>query len=583
MNNSDIAAKLKETGELMQLAGENRFRAAAFDRAARTIENLSEPVSHYLEEGNLTSLDGIGASIAEDIEALCNTGTAPILEELKKRVPKGLVRWLDISGLGPKNAAKIHKELGISTLEELRNACESGSVEALSGLGKKSAEKILSSIRWLEEHGSRNRLDRALGAANSMKQFVQEMDGVRECEVAGSLRRWRETIGDIDILVSAGDADREGILEKFARHSEVDEVLGRGETKCSVRVKSGSQIDLRVVREREFAAALLYFTGSKEHNVRLRQLARQKGMLLNEYGLFTRDEEGEPAERQEVKGEEGIYQKLDMLWVPPELREDLGEVEIFKCESLSLIESDEVKGVIHAHSNWSDGRESIESMARACMERGYEYLGLSDHSRSAVYANGLTEDRVRKQWEEVDRMNEMFEAEGNTFKIFRGIESDILPDGSLDYSDELLEGFDFVIASVHSSLDMPEKKMTNRILKAIEHPATRILGHPTGRLLLRRKESQVEMSRLIEAAAANQIAIEINANPNRLDLDWRYGEKAREAGMMTSINPDAHNAEGIDDIQFGVAMARKARFGRDRVINTFSVEKISSWFRRSEQ
>jgi len=580
MTNQEVAEKLREIYNLMQLAGENRFRAIAFDRAAQTIEGLNDEIAKHIEEGTLTDIKGIGKSIAEDIMAYAETGTIPVLVDLKERVPKGLIEWLNISGLGPKNIVKIHQKLGITEITELKEACQSGAVADLPGLGQKSADKIIKSIEYLEKFGERARLDQALEIAEPVFEFVKNLDGVQECEIAGSLRRSRETIGDVDILVAANPEDAEAVFDQFVNHDLVVEVLGRGDTKSSVRTENGRQVDLRIVKPEEFPAALMYFTGSKEHNIVMRQRARERGMALNEYGLFKLNDQNETDFDQPVKtsSEEEIYQKLGLNFVPPEHREDRGEFEFYeKHKNMELVSESDIKGVVHAHSTWSDGKYTIRQMAEACMERGYEYLGLTDHSKTAAYAGGLTIDEVKQQWEEIDRLNDEFKSDGKQFKIFKGMESDILSDGSLDYPDEILAGFDFVIASVHSGLSMPLENMMSRFENALKNPYTRIVGHPTGRLLLKREESKLDLNRLIELAVEHNTVIEINANPWRLDLDWRYGNKAKEIGLMTSINPDAHSIEGIDDIRYGVMIARKAKFEPARVLNTKSAEEFEAW------
>ncbi len=578
--NQEIAEKLREVYNLMQLAGENRFRAIAFDRAAQTVEALNEPIVQYMENKNLTELKGIGKSIAEDIHAYIETGSIPVLEDLKERIPEGLIGWLDISGLGPKNIVKLHDELGISTTDELKVACEDGRVAKLPGLGEKSAQKIIKSIEWLEQFGERCLLNEAIEVAEPMKAFLEKQKGVQQIEVAGSLRRRKETIGDIDILVGADEKDAPSIFDAFVGHELVVEVLGRGDTKSSVRTKQGRQVDLRIVKPEQFPAALLYFTGSKDHNVGLRQKARSSGMSLNEYGLFKLTEQGETDfdTPEKFSSETDIYQTLDLHFIPPELRENWGELDYFeKNKTLPLVNEDDIQGVIHAHSTWSDGKNSIEQMARASIDRGYAYLGISDHSKTAAYAGGLSIDDVKQQWDEIDELNEKLAHEGADFTIFKGIESDILSDGSLDYPDDILEKFDFVIASVHYGLEMPLDIMMERFMRAIEHPATRIIGHPTCRLLLRRDGSKLDMNQLIDWAVQKKTAIEINANPWRLDLDWRHGNKARESGLLTSINPDAHIMAGIDDIRYGVMIARKAQFNKERVLNTFSAKEFKNW------
>jgi DNA polymerase (family X) len=582
MTNQEIAEKLREVYNLMQLAGENRFRAIAFDRAAQTIESLNEEIIKYIEEDSLTDIKGIGKSIAEDIKAYHETGTMPVLESLKKKVPKGLMEWLNISGLGPKNIAKIHKELGITEITELKEACQSGAVADLPGLGKKSAEKIIKSIEYLETFGERARLDQALEIAEPIFEFVKNLDGVLQCEIAGSLRRYQETIGDIDILAAANKKEINSIFDAFTGHELVVEILGRGDTKSSVRTENGRQVDLRIVSEKEYPAALMYFTGSKEHNIVMRQRARERGMSLNEYGLFKLNDEKETDFDQPVdaSSEKEIYKKLGLNFIPSEHREDRGEFDFYsENKNMELVSEDDIRGVVHAHSTWSDGKFTIKQMADACMEKGYEYLGISDHSRTAAYAGGLTIDEVKRQWDEINELNESFK----NFKIFKGIESDILSDGSLDYPDDILDGFDFVIASVHSGLSMPRDQMMERFLRAIEHPATTMLGHPTGRLLLKRDESKIDLNQIIDYAAQKNVVIEINANPWRLDLDWRYGNKAKETGLMTSINPDAHTIEGIDHIRYGVMIARKAKFEPGRVLNTKTADEFKEWLKRSRE
>jgi len=413
-----------------------------------------------------------------------------------------------------------------------------------------------------------------------MIAFVRDIDGVKKCEIAGSLRRSAETIGDVDILAAADKEKAGDIFEKFVNHEIVTEVLGRGDTKSSVRTENGRQVDLRIVSEKEYPAALMYFTGSKEHNIVLRQRARDRGMSLNEYGLFKLSDEKETDFDQPVEtdSEAGIYEKLDMNFVPPEHREDRGEFEFYsEHESMDLLEEDQIKGVVHAHSTWSDGKYSIKQMADACIDRGYEYLTITDHSKTAAYAGGLSVDQVKQQWDEIDELNEEYSKKN--FRIFKGIESDILADGSLDYPDEILEGFDIVIASVHAGLEMEFDKMMERFENAIDNPHTHMIGHPTGRLLLKRSESKLDLNKLIERAAEKGVAIEINANPRRLDLDWRYGNKAKETGLLTSINPDAHTTEGIDDIRYGVMIARKAKFNPERVLNTKSADEFEKWLK----
>lgn len=582
VTNQEIAEQLREIYQLMQLAGENRFRAIAFDRAAQTIESLNDDINEYIDSDSLTDIKGIGNSIAEDIKSYAETGKIAVLEDLRERIPQGIIKWLDISGLGPKNIAKIHKELEISEIEQLKEACKDGRVASLDGLGEKSAQKILTSIEWMEQFDERCRLDEAVEVADPIYNFLKDREGVEQIEVAGSLRRSKETIGDVDILIGAKEKYITDLFDAFVDHDLVVEILGRGDTKSSIRTKNGRQVDLRIVKPEQFPAALMYFTGSKEHNVVLRQRARERGLSLNEYGLFKLNEEGDTNFDQPLAyhSETDIYQHLDLHFIPPELREDRGEIEFYESnKTMDLVTEEDIRGVIHAHSTYSDGKFSIKEMAQACIDRGYEYLGMSDHSQTAAYAGGLSVDEIKQQWEEIDQLNAEFKENGINFRIFKGIESDILSDGSLDYEEDILEGFDFVIASVHNGLDMSRDKMMTRFRNAIKNPYTDIVGHPTGRLLLQRDGSDLDMNELIELAAKHNTAIEVNANPYRLDLDWRHGNKAKEVGLLSCVNPDAHSKKGIDYIPYGVRIAQKAKFSKDRILNTKSADELAQWFK----
>ncbi|MBP3192759.1 DNA polymerase/3'-5' exonuclease PolX [Natronogracilivirga saccharolytica] len=582
----DIVARLEEIGTLMRLAGENDFRAMAFDRAARTIESLDDDINQHIENQTLTNLKGIGKSIAQDVYTYAESGTIPVLDKLKEQVPDGLIAWLGISGMGPKKIYKIHKELGITELSELREKCRDGSVAELPGMGKKTAEKILASIEWMEQFTDRCRVDEATVIAELFLDRMNDADGVQEISVAGSLRRAKETIGDIDLLIAADRNDAESLMTRFVETGSVTEILGQGETKSSVRTKEGRQVDLRIVSREHYPAALMYFTGSKEHNVAMRQRARARKLQLNEYGLFHQNAENQADFDRPLpaKSEEDIYRHLDLGYIPAELREDHGEFDLAQNGSTpELLEQHQLRGIIHAHSKWSDGKNSIREMAEACISRGYEYLVLTDHSRSAAYAGGLSIEKVHQQWEEIDALNKEFaeSAGGNGFVILKGIESDILSDGRLDYPDEVLAGFDMVIGSVHSVLDQPPDAMLGRLMQAAEHPHIHMIGHPTGRLLLRRDGNKADLNRLITHAAAHNTAIEINANPWRLELDWRYGRKARDAGLMSAVCPDAHSTDGLDHVRYGVGTARKAGFSAGQILNTLSVKELFAWLKKS--
>ncbi len=579
----EIVRLLEEIGTLMRLAGENDFRAMAFDRAARTIESLEGDISQNIEKRTLTDLKGIGKSIADDIYTYADTGSVPVLDKLKERVPDGVITWLGISGMGPKKIYKIHKELGITEISELKEKCIDGSVAALSGMGQKSAEKILKSIAWMEQFSERCRIDEADAIAQLFLTSMQDADGVQQISVAGSLRRANETIGDIDLLIAADDQFTGSLMKRFVELETVVEILGQGETKSSVRTQEGRQVDLRIVAPKHYPAAMMYFTGSKEHNVEMRRRARSRNYQLNEYGLYHQnDEQQADFDRPLDAGDEAaIYKHLGLGYIPPELREDHGEFDLAADgKTPELVELSDLRGILHAHSTWSDGKKSIREMAQSCIDRGYEYLSITDHSRTAAYVGGLSIERVYEQWKEIDRINDEFAKNGTPFLILKGIESDILSDGNLDYPDDVLKGFDLVIGSVHFGLDYSPEKMLERLKNAAANPHIHMIGHPTGRLLLNRNGNKVDLHQLIPFAAEHKTAIEINANPRRLDLDWRYGKIARDSGLLSAICPDAHTIEGIEHVRFGIGTARKAGFTARQILNTRSIDDLIKWLRQ---
>jgi DNA polymerase (family 10) len=576
-----IAEALSDIAVLKRLAGENEFKAAAYEKAARAFEALTEPIPGDDPEAFLRGLPGVGESIRHQVLAFLAGSEMPEAAALRAAVPAGLLEWLRIPGLGPKRIRAIHAALGITSLAELASCCADGTVAALPGLGEKSAAKIAAAIAWQAQNADRCRMDEAQAIAARFLARLRTCPGLLALETAGSLRRGLETVGDVDLLATAHPADAPALLTAFVATEGIAEILAHGETKASVRAAEGRQVDLRVVEPAAFPAALLYFTGSKEHNVALRGRARERGLTLNEYGLFPLGAEGEAdlARRLPAEDEAALYRTLDLPWIPPELREGWDELDAWTGrEADRLVTAEDIQGVLHAHSTWSDGVSSLAALAEACRGRGYRYLGISDHSRAAAYAGGLSIERVWAQWAEIDRLNGDFAARGEDFRIFKGIESDILADGSLDYPDEVLAGFDFVIASVHSGLDQPAVQIQKRLLRALENPFTTLLGHPSGRLLLRRPGAELDYDELLAAAQARRVAVEINANPLRLDLDWRPARRARHTGFITSINPDAHAPDGLDDIRFGVAIARKAWCPPQRVLNTLSTAALAEWF-----
>ncbi len=563
-----VSDVLEEIGKMLALKDENPFKIRAYEDAARTISSLTEDLGALVEEERLSDLEGIGEGLSEKISELVRTGRMTYYEDLREEIPEGLLTIMDIEGLGPKKAKALWDELHITTLDELAEAVENEEVRELDGFGAKTEENIEKGIRNLRKYRARHRVHEAHRAAEPFLAEIQNHDHVNRARLAGSLRRHCETIGDVDILASVDEGDRKDVVETFTELDRVEDVLGSGETKSSVRTRDGIQVDLRLVNDDQFPFALHYFTGSKEHNVTMRSIAQSRSLKLNEYGLF-HEENGE--ERIDCENEEEVFEELGMSYIPPELREDMGEVEQAQDGSLpELVEEEDVRGVFHVHTTWSDGKEGLEEMVLEAKDLGYEYIGISDHSESAQYAGGLTAEEVEEQWEEIEQVREKVSG----IRIFRGIESDIRTDGSLDYSDELLSGFDFVVSSIHQNFGLSEEDQTERIITALQNEHTTFLGHPTGRLLLSREEYDLDMNRVIEAAAETDTIIEINANPERLDMDWRFGPLARELEVRTAINPDAHSFVGLRNVRWGVGIARKAWFRPEDVVNTRSADEV---------
>jgi DNA polymerase (family 10) len=563
MQASEIAAVLEQIAALMEIKGENPFRCRAYYNAARVVEGLTD-LEIRIKEKTLIELKGIGEDLAEQIAQLALKGQSERLNQLRKSFPRGILDMLRVPGLGPRKVKILHAELGINNLGELEYACVENRLLDLKGFGEKTQVNVLKGIELLKKTAGRFLLDVALHEALPIHAFVQKQKGVIRCEIAGSLRRRKETIGDIDILASLkGPAD--ALMKTFCNYPQAEVVLAQGETKSSVRLKTGIQVDLRVVTDQEFPFALLYFTGSKEHNTVLRQMAKARGLKLNEYGLF-KGKKSIPC-----KTEADIYQALGLNFIPPELRENQGEFQFAaKRKYPPLIEEKDLRGTFHAHSTWSDGTAEILEMGKAAEKLGFEYLGLSDHSQSAGYAGGLKPKELVDQAKEISRANGILKK----CVILQGTESDILADGSLDYPEATLNKLDFVIASLHSGFKMDRERMTRRILKAMENPHTRFIGHISTRLLLAREGVELDYPAIFAAAAKRGVVIEINANPHRLDLDWRYLAQAKEMGVKFAINPDAHSTAGLADTPFGVGIARKGGLTAEDVINTRSLKEI---------
>ena len=570
MNKADIVDVLESIAVLLELKGENPFKIRAYSTGARVLETMEQDLEEVIAAGELGSIKGVGSALVDKIETLHRTGELDYYTELRASVAPGLIEMLDIPGLGGKKVKKLHDALGVDTIDALKTACEAGEVAALKGFGPKSQDKILSGIENRAAYAKRHLWWEANAVAQPILEGLRALAQVEWAEAAGSLRRLKETVGDLDFIVASSEP--EPVMDWFTGIDGVQEVTAKGQTKSSVRFESGLQADLRVVPAEQFAFALHHFTGSKEHNVAMRQRALARGYSLSEWGLKAAGSE-ELEVRNTVNTEKDLFGLLDLDEIPPELREGMGELE---AESMpELVSQQDIRGVFHNHTTASDGRASIEEMAAAAEALGFEYMGLADHSKASYQANGLSDERVLKQIDTIRAFNESGES---SVHIFAGIECDILPDGSLDLEDATLESLDYTVMSVHSSFGQSEAEMTARVIRAIEHPATTMLGHPTGRLLLRREPYQIDLSKVIDAAIANKVIIEINANPRRLDLDWRLWRRAAERGLVCAINPDAHSTDGLAYFTAGLNIARKGWLTPEQVLNTRSAATVQQWF-----
>lgn len=568
MQQKSITRILEDIAMLLEIKGDNPFKTRAYYNAAKTLSGITN-LDELINEKKLKEIKGIGEALSKKIEEYSETGKMEYFEELTKEVPGSLLELMEIPNLGPKKIKVLYDVLGITNIGELEYACKENRLVHLTGFGDKSQEKVLKGIEFLKRHKGEFLFGDIYPEAERIRMQLSSLIPPQLIEVCGSIRRRKEIVRDMDILIASDNHEK--VTSFFVSMPEVDEVLVTGETKTSVRMRSGIVADLRVVGREEFPYALMYFTGSKEHNVRLRGIAKRKGWKLNEYGLFNGDS------LVKCINEEEIYRALDLPYIPPELREDSGEIESAEQDSLPLlIRLEDIQGTFHVHTDFSDGVDSLELVVQAAKKLGFSYVGISDHSKTAYYAGGLKPDAVLRQWEMIDRINE----NSSSFQIFKGIESDILPDGNLDYDDSILEGFDFVIASIHSSFTMKKDAMEKRILKAMENPYTTMLGHPTGRLLLSRDGYQVDMMNIIDGAARNHVILELNASPYRLDIDWRYMKYARAKGVMISINPDAHAVAGLGDVFYGVNIARKGWQESKDVLNTKGVNDIKDTFKK---
>jgi DNA polymerase (family 10) len=572
MDKDKVAEILVEIGTLLELKGENPFKTRAYANAARTIESLNEPLAKLVAEKRLGEIKGIGEALEQKITELVETGKLKYYDELKASIPPGLIAMLEISGLGPKKIQALNQKLGIDSIEKLEAACKKGKVAELDGFGEKTQANILEGIERRRTYASKHLLSDALLAAEPLLENLRAHSEVIRCSAAGSLRRCKEIIGDIDLLASSkSPAD---VIEFFVAQPEILKVTAQGETKASVILAGGIQCDLRVVSDREFPFALAYFTGSKEHNIVMRQRAIQRGLRLNEYGLFkSKEETRDPKLLLACKSEGEIYETLDLPFIEPELREDHGEFAAAEKNDLpKLIEWTDLKGALHNHSTWSDGHNTLEEIAQFMANLGLNYWAITDHSKSSFQANGLDAKRLRQQIREIKKINEQLAGRGSDFRLLTGTEVDILKDG-LDFDDELLAELDVVVASLHVPSNS-EVENTRRLIRAAENRFVRILAHMTGRLLLEREPYPVNVQAVIEACAATGTWVELNCNPHRFDLDWRLWPYAKGCGVKCVINPDAHRNEQAGFLRLGAGIARKGWLERTDAINTLALKPL---------
>lgn len=569
MKADEITDVLEQIALLLELKGENPFKIRAYTSAARVLPSSGLNQQQLRDLTELQKIDGIGKSIAEKIAALAETGKLDFYDDLRDQFPPEIFELFELQGLGAKKIKALYDELDIYSIRRLERACRNGKVAQLDGFGEKTAEKLLEAIEQRKKNAGSFRIGDVASIAEKLLHDLRQHPAVTRAEIAGSYRRRKETVHDLDFLVAS--SKRKEVGDFFANYPDVDSVIAHGETKVSTRLTNGVQCDLRIVSNEQFPFASVYFTGSKDHNVRLRNLALQHGWSLNEYQFTTADGKKNADPIPEIHDEQDVHAALGLDYIPPELREDRGEIDAAANGDLPrLIELENLRGTFHNHTTESDGRSSLREMIDAARDLGLEYFGISDHSKSSFQANGLDEKRLAKQGEEIDKLND----ELHDIRIFKGVECDILRDGSLDFSDDILASLDYVVASVHNALTLSEADMTKRIIAAISNPHVTMLGHMTGRLILTRPAYALDIPAVIEAAAETGTIIELNANPRRLDMDWRWWPTAIEKGVRCSINPDAHSTQGIQDLWFGIGAARKGWLAAKDVINTLPLAKV---------
>jgi DNA polymerase (family X) len=572
VKNSDIAEMFREMADLLELENENQFRVRAYRQAALTIEELGRGVREMIDDDeDLSDLQGIGKDLAGKIEAIVETGRFDELEDLRKETTPSLRELTTIPQIGPKRAKTLHEKLGIDTLDDLEKAVEDGSIYEIPGFGKRAADQIREAIQTGRQKKERRQISAVEESASDLEEYLTSLDGVKQGCIAGSYRRRKETVGDLDAVASSDSPAK--VIERFVEYDDIDNVISKGKARTSVILRSGLQVDLRVVKPESYGAALIYFTGAKEHQLTLRDMAIDRGQKLNEYGLFDKND------RQLAgKTEKDVYKAFGLAYVEPELRENRGEIEAAKKKGKlpNLIDAGDIRGDLHCHSDWSDGRASIREMAEKAAELGYNYLAITDHSKRMRMVNGLDEDDLRRQAEEIKKVDE----EIKKLTLLAGVEVDILEDGTLDLGDEVLGELDVVICSIHSKMNLSNKKQTERYLRAIENPHCQILGHPRGRKVLERDPMEVDLERVFEAVNDAGCLVEISADPNRLDLNDTAVKMAKEHGLSFVISTDAHSVAGLNHMRYGVDVARRGWLEKGDVLNTRALNSVRKGLRR---
>lgn len=580
MTKEQVASILVEIATLLELKGENPFKCRAYINAARAIEGLAEPLEKLVAENRLGEVKGLGESLQKKVAELVTTGRLAYYEELKASIPPGFVEMLQIPTLGPKKIKALHDKLGISSIDELEKACRAGKVAALDGFGEKTQQNLLEGIARRRLYAARHRLDEAMAVAEPLLEALRAHPDVIRCSTAGSLRRFKETIGDIDFLASSNKPA--AVLDFFTQQPGIMRVTAKGETKASVVLTGGIQADLRVVSDTQYPFALAYFTGSKEHNIVMRQRALARGLRLNEYGLFkSKEETRDPKLLVPCKTEEDIFQRLGLAYIPPELREDHGEFAAAEKGPLPrLVEASDLKGSLHNHSNWSDGHNRLEDIAEQMARRGFAYWAITDHSKSSFQAHGLDAAQLRQQIKAIRQINQRLADAGSAFRLLTGIEVDILTEGRLDFANDLLAEVEVVVASIHAGFSQSEAEMTKRLIRAAENPFVHMLGHLTGRLLLERDGYKVNHQAVIDACAATGTWIELNCHPYRFDMDWRHWPYAKSKGVKCVISPDTHRHEEAEFLRLGAGVARKGWLEKADVINTLPLRELMKALQR---